>query len=163
MSPLHEISASARRVCSLSPAPACHSPHLHLCSPHLPACNAPSPSACVTPARLGTAVTQHLHEDLRSSTGLFLTWNPLIPAPKAFIWCLISATALKLLFYLCLYVWLLDWKLLEGRGHVFCFSVSIIQKNHSINIFRPVDLYQLTPHCWCYDSFYKWGCEGDRS
>ena len=34
---------------------------------------APSPSACVTPARLGTAVTQHLHEDLRSSTGLFLT------------------------------------------------------------------------------------------
>ena len=42
-------------------------------SPHLPACNAPSPSACVTPARLGTAVTQHLHEDLRSSTGLFLT------------------------------------------------------------------------------------------
>lgn len=56
---------------------------------------------------------------------------------------------------LIVYIRLLDWKLLEGRGFAFCFSLWLILKNPSINTFRLVDLSVLSQFTSHHLRFYK--------
>lgn len=125
-------------------------PHLQLCPPSLPACNSYPPlclrqpypswcSSCSSPSQ--TPLCFHC---------LFLTWNSLTCSLKhLFGACHTLPCGCN--HFPCIYVYLLYWKLLEGRGHVLCFSVGWILKNHSINIFRLVVLNALgqftPPYC----------------